>query len=287
MSEPTTPTASRDDVTFGVYLPQLAFDYSAMLDRALTIEALGIDQLWLFDHLYGPGLPGVDALEGWTLATALLARTERLRVGHLVLCTNFRHPGLTAKMIAAADLISSGRLEVGLGSGSYEQEHHEAGLPWGSFAERSERLAESLQIITQMLDTGMGNFTGKHFTVKDLPCLPRPYVNGDRTRPRIHIGGFGPRHTMPLVARFADVWNLPTYATTRAVETAARLDELCAEIGRDRASIRRSQQAVLVLVESESEIAAATEMAERRYKGPGFSVREGGYIGTPDMIVNR
>jgi alkanesulfonate monooxygenase SsuD/methylene tetrahydromethanopterin reductase-like flavin-dependent oxidoreductase (luciferase family) len=187
-------------------------------------------------------------------------------------------------MITTLDHISQGRFEIGLGSGSYEQEHHDAGLPWGSFAERSSRLEESLEIITQMLETGTATFSGTHFQVADVPCRPLPFT---QPRPRIHIGGFGPRYTLPLVARYADVWNVPTYAVGGAVESSARLDECCTEIDRDPSSIRRSIQAVLVLTETADEVDAALEMAERRYKGPGFGVREGGFIGTPPMVVKR
>jgi alkanesulfonate monooxygenase SsuD/methylene tetrahydromethanopterin reductase-like flavin-dependent oxidoreductase (luciferase family) len=284
MTEALGSRAPQQGVEFGVYLPQLLLDFGQLLDRAQMAESLGIDSFWIFDHLYGPHLPTVDALEGWTLATALLTRTQRIHVGHLVLCTNFRHPALTAKMITSLDNISGGRFEVGLGSGSFEQEHHEAGLPWGSFAERSLRLEESLEIITQMLETGTATFTGTHFHVAEVPCLPRPFT---QPRPRIHIGGVGPRYTLPLVARYADVWNVPTYAVGGAAESSVLLDRCCADIGRDPKSISRSIQAVLVMTESADDVDAALDMAERRYKGPGFGVREGGFIGTPPMIVAR
>ena len=82
----------------GVYVPQMGFTFTDVLHRAQRCEELGIGSLWLYDHMYGPGVPDIDSLEGWTLATALLSRTERLRVGHLVLCNQFRHPAVLAKM---------------------------------------------------------------------------------------------------------------------------------------------------------------------------------------------
>jgi alkanesulfonate monooxygenase SsuD/methylene tetrahydromethanopterin reductase-like flavin-dependent oxidoreductase (luciferase family) len=124
--------AARVDV--GIYVPQLQLDYDTLLGKARLVEQLGFHSFWVYDHLYGPGMPDVPAFEGWTVATALLAHTERLRVGHLVLCNNFRHPALLAKMATTLDVISAGRLELGLGSGSWEAEHHEAGMPWGSIA---------------------------------------------------------------------------------------------------------------------------------------------------------
>src|SRR6202030_2286366 len=126
-------------VDIGVIVPQVRLGYDELLYKARRGEALGLHSFWIYDHLYAPMLPTQPAFEGWTLATALLANTSTLRVGHLVLCNNFRHPALLAKMATTLDVISNGRLELGIGSGSYEAEHQEAGPPWGSFAERTRR----------------------------------------------------------------------------------------------------------------------------------------------------
>jgi alkanesulfonate monooxygenase SsuD/methylene tetrahydromethanopterin reductase-like flavin-dependent oxidoreductase (luciferase family) len=143
-----------------------------------------------------------------------------------------------------------------------EDEHLRTGLPWGSFAERSERLAEGLQIVTDMFAQEQTSFVGRHYEIHDVPNLP-------------------------LVARYADVWNIPTYglADWEAKETV--LDAECAKIGRDPATIRRSHQAVLVLASDDQALAAATEKAERRYRASTWGLEAGGYIGTPTMIVDR
>ena len=107
----------------GVYLPQMGLTYEQVLHRTLRSEQLGIDSIWLYDHLYAPGMPHYPSMEAWTLATALLSRTERIRVGHMVLCNQFRHPALLAKMATTLDQISAGRLALGIGSGSIEDEH--------------------------------------------------------------------------------------------------------------------------------------------------------------------
>jgi alkanesulfonate monooxygenase SsuD/methylene tetrahydromethanopterin reductase-like flavin-dependent oxidoreductase (luciferase family) len=265
---------------FGIYVPQLAFSYDDVLSRALVCEQLGYDTFWLFDHLYGPELPEMPSLEGWTLASALLARTTRLRVGHLVSCNNFRHPAVLARMATTVDHLSNGRLEFGLGSGSYEAEHQQAGLPWGSARERSERLGESLEIITRMFAGSPTSFQGRHYTVTDLPNLPGPV---QQPRPPIHIGGAGPRYTLPLVARYADVWNVPTYAMSRLAEVTADLERACGDIGRDPAGIERSVQGVLVLAPAD-ELAAARDTARRRFGGPAWSLDDAGFIGTPDQV---
>src|SRR5687768_9410819 len=226
-----------------------------MLHRARLTEQLGFRSFWMFDHLYGPWLPTTDALEGWTLATALLTQTTTLRVGHMVLCANFRHLALLAKMATTLDVISGGRLEVGLGSGSVEREHLEAGLPWGSPGERSDRLEEVLEVVTRMFTGEPTTFEGKHFQLHDVPNLPPPV---QRPRPPIWVGGSGPKRTLPMAARYADVWNAPTSGLGTIPESMARLDAECERIGRDPASLRRSLEAVVATARNADGVAAAT-----------------------------
>jgi len=266
----------------GIYVPQLALAYDDILARARLCEELGFS-LWLFDHLYGPELPETPAFEGWTLATALLAQTERLRVGHLVLCATFRHPALLGRMATTLDVISGGRLELGIGSGSYEPEHERAGIPWGTFAERSVLLGETLEILTRMFEQPRTTYEGERFCVRDLPNLPPPV---QQPRPPIHVGGVGERYTLPLVARFADVWNVPTYALGQIDAKRAVLDAECERIGRDPASIRTSLEAVLVLGADDAALSEQLAKAERRYPSPGFGLHEGGFIGTPARLVD-
>jgi alkanesulfonate monooxygenase SsuD/methylene tetrahydromethanopterin reductase-like flavin-dependent oxidoreductase (luciferase family) len=268
----------------GVYVPQMGFSYQDVLHRAVRCEELGIGSLWLYDHLYGPGVPEIDSLEAWTLATALLSRTERIRIGHMVLCNQFRHPAVLAKMATTLDQISGGRLQLGIGSGSIEDEHLRTGLDWGSFAERSGRLGESLEILTQAFSTGRVDFTGKHYTVRDMPIRPGP---ARQPWPPIIVGGVGEKYTLPLVARYADVWNVPTYALGELEHKVSVLRSLCADIGRDPASIVMSVEAVLALAPDEQSLPAVRAFAEKRFGGPGFGLQEGGLIGTAPMIVER
>ena len=268
---------------FGIYLPQVALGFEQVLDRALECERLGFDSLWLYDHLYSPGQPDKPSLEAWTLATALLARTSRLRVGQLVLCNNFRHPALLAKMATTLDVISGGRLEFGLGSGSVEEEHRQAGIEWGSARTRSERLGEALEIITRMFTGTVTTYEGRHYQVRDLPSLPPPV---QQPGPPVHIGGAGPKFTLPLVARYADVWNVPTYALDRVTELTAALDAECEKIGRDPATIRRSIEAVLAIAPPDK-LDDALALARRRYGWPGFGLDAGGFAGPPAKVADR
>lgn len=272
------------ELDIGVYVPQIAFSYQEVLHRALRCELLGIGSVWLYDHLYGPGMPEVPSLEAWTLATALLGRTERLRVGHMVLCNQFRHPAVLAKMATTLDQISAGRLQLGIGSGSIEDEHDRTGLEWGTFAQRSERLGETLEILTQAFAEGKVDFAGKHYTVRDMPIVPGAV---QQPRPPIVVGGVGEKYTLPLVARYADVWNVPTYALGELEHKASVLRSICADIGRDPDSIVLSVEAVMALAPDDASLPEVRETAERRFAGSGFGLHDGGLIGTPAVIVDR
>ncbi|MCW2627685.1 LLM class flavin-dependent oxidoreductase [Mycobacterium sp.] len=268
----------------GVYLPQMGFTYDQILHRAQRCDQLGIDSLWLYDHLYGPGAPDYPSMEAWTLATALLSRTERIQVGHMVLCNQFRHPAVLAKMATTLDQISAGRLRLGIGSGSIEDEHDRMGLPWGTFRERSERLGETLEILHQAISNEVIDFTGKHFTVRDMPVTPGPV---QQPRPPIVVGGVGEKYTLPLVARYADVWNVPTYALGELEHKVSVLRSICDEIGRDPSSIVLSVEAVMALAGDDASLPAVRSLAEKRFGVPAFGLKEGGLIGTPPAIVDR
>ncbi|WP_445170829.1 TIGR03560 family F420-dependent LLM class oxidoreductase [Mycolicibacterium sp. Dal123E01] len=262
----------------------MGFSYADVLHRAQRCEELGIGSLWLYDHMYGPGVPGIDSLEAWTLATALLSNTERLRVGHMVLCNQFRHPAVLAKMATTLDQISGGRLQLGIGSGSIEDEHQRLGLEWGTFAQRSERLRETLEILTQAFSEQQIDFAGTHYTVRDMPIKPGPV---QQPRPPIVVGGSGEKYTLPLVARYADVWNVPTYALGEMEHKLAVLRALCEDIGRDPATILMSVEAVLAIAPDDAGLADVARIAEKRFGVPEFGLHDGGLIGTPAAIVDR
>lgn len=268
----------------GVYLPQMGFTYKQILHRAQRCDELGIDSLWLYDHLYAPGAPDYPSMEAWTLATALLSRTERIHVGHMVLCNQFRHPAVLAKMATTLDQISAGRLQLGIGSGSIEDEHDRVGLDWGTFRERSEKLGETLEILHQAFANEVIEFTGEHFTVREMPIKPGPV---QQPRPPIVVGGVGEKYTLPLVARYADVWNVPTYALGELDHKTAVLRSICEDIRRDPSSIVLSVEAVMALAPDDASLPAVREIAEKRFGLPAFGLKEGGLVGTPSAIVER
>src|SRR6185437_400341 len=237
----------------------MGFTYDQILHRTLLCERLDIDSLWLYDHLYGPGAAVSSSKEAWTLATALLSRTERVRIGHMVLCNQFRHPAVLAKMATTLDQISGGRLQLGIGSGSIEDEHILTGLDWGTFGERSERLGETLEILHQAFANEVIDFTGKHFTIHDMPIKPGPV---QQPRPPIVVGGVGEKFTLPLVARYADVWNVPTYALGDLDHKVSVLRSICDEVGRDPSTIVLSVEAVTALAPDDAATGSAAARRE-------------------------
>jgi len=199
--------------------------FDRILERTLAAEEAGFDAVWLMDHFTAPMAPEVDTFEGFTVATALAARTERIRIGHLVLCDPFRHPVLLAKMAASLDVISGGRFDLGIGWGSVPAELEKFGFGPEPPVVRAAKLRESLQILDLMFAGEAFDYDGTHYQLKQAIGRPVP------VQPRIpvHIGGGGPKLTMPLVAEFADWWNCPGYALDR-------LDDLRRLAGRARVS---------------------------------------------------
>ena len=201
-------------VWFGVFLPQLRMSFDTILERTLAAEAAGFESVWLMDHLAAPAAPQWDTLEGWTLAAGLATRTNRIRLGHLVTADPFRHPAVLAKMAATVDVLSRGRLELGLGWGSVDAELRAFGIDARPASERAARLRETLEILARMFAGEPFDYSGSHYRLEGAIGRPVP-VQGHVP---VHLGGAGPRLTMPLVRELADWWNCPSYAADRLAE---------------------------------------------------------------------
>src|SRR3954452_3228160 len=150
---------------FGLYLPQLRMPWARIVERVTAAESAGFDSVWLMDHLAAPVAPGVDTYEGWTTASALAALTSRIRIGHLVLCDAFRHPALLAKMAATLDVVSSGRLDLGIGWGSVPAEMQTYGFGDEPPATRARRLRETLEILQLMFAGEPFDYDARDFRI--------------------------------------------------------------------------------------------------------------------------
>src|SRR5262245_54847358 len=256
-------------IDVGVYLPQVGLAWDELRARVLACDRLGIPSVWFMDHLHPPALPAVPSFEAWTTATALAAVTERIRLGHLVLANGFRHPALLAKMAVTLDHVSGGRLDLGLGSGSYPAEYAQFGLDYPGDRVRAEQLDGSLRVLSLLFTDDAPSFAGRWYRLDGAPSLPRPL---QRPHPPIHVGGAGERRTLPIVARHADTWNCPTYALAYLPRKLAALRAACADAGRDAGSLRVSEAAVLALVPRAELADTARAEALRRFPGPGWGV---------------
>jgi len=203
-----------------------------------------IEHAWLFDHLMPIfGDPNGPTFEGWTLLSALAARTERLRLGLMVTSNRFRPPAMLAKIAAGVDVISGGRLEFGIGAGSNvtapiaRREYEAHGLPFHDAAYAVGSLAEACTIIRRLwTETEPFDFDGSYHQLTGAFCKPKPV---QQPHPSITIGGRS-TPTLRVIAEHADRWNMPGGSIDDAIARSAALNRLCAKIGRDPAEITRS-----------------------------------------------
>ena len=232
----------------GVVVPQGwtgeydGWDARRAWDRTVAVarqaERLGFESVWVFDHFQTEPEPTDElTFESFTTLAALAASTERVRLGHIVICTAFRNPGLTAKMIATMDSISGGRMELGIGAGWKEDEWRAYGYGFPDTKARLATLADHLEVITRMLGPGRATFAGTHASVADAINVPRGL---QEPRVPIMVGGNGPKVTWRLAARFADELNLDWLSPDEIHEAKPVIASRCEEIGRDPASLRLS-----------------------------------------------
>jgi len=239
------PQPSNPPVSFGIATAPQQVSYDDVLRvwrEADTIPQ--IEHAWLFDHLLPiGGDPNGPIFEGWTLLSALAAQTERLRLGLLVTSNRFRPPAMLAKIAATVDIVSDGRLDFGIGVGSRptppaaRREYPAHGLPYLDVAAAVSSLDEACTVIRRLwTETEPFDFDGTYVHLTGAFCNPKPL---QRPYPPFMIGGRAIA-TLRIVAKHADLWNIPGRDIDDAIQRNALLDRLCAEIGRDPASITRS-----------------------------------------------
>ena len=199
-------------------------------DVAQLVEALGFESVWLFDHFHTVPEPTDEiTFESFTSLAALAAVTSRVRLGHVVICTRFRNPALTAKMISTMDVISGGRMELGIGAGWKRDEWLAYGYGFPPTRERLAILADHLEVITRMLGPARATYQGEHASVEGAINIPKPL----QPRLPIMIGGNGPEVTWRLAARFADELNVDGFTPQRLRDQLPVIRSRCEEIGRD------------------------------------------------------
>jgi F420-dependent oxidoreductase-like protein len=265
-------------VEFAVFSPQVGLSTKALLDRASLCEKLGYHSIWLVDHFFQRGLVDIDCPEALTTMSAIAARTEKIRIGTLVLCNSYRNPALLAKSLATIDQISGGRLEVGMGAGWMDEEYRAYGYEFPPMGVRLKQLEEGLQILKLMFTERRASFKGRYYSIEDAPNNPKPV---QKPHPPITIGGSGEKVMLRLVAKYADRWNCPAGYDNFGRKYNV-LKEHCKALGRNPSEINVSEQLLVCIGTSEAEVEQKWKMAERLKP---FSIT--GIKGTPTQLVEQ
>lgn len=251
---------------------------------AQEAERVGFDSFWIMDHFIQipvVGGPQEPILEPWMTLAALAATTNRIRLGAMVTGAPYRNPALLAKMGATVDVVSNGRLFMGIGAGWYEREFNAYGWTFPPLGERMKRLEEAIQVITAMWTRDAPSFQGRYYAIKDAICEPRPV---QQPRPPILIGGGGEQVTLRLVARYAEASNI--FGGPGDVRNKyAILARHCEALGRDPATVLKTRLGQMLIARNETEL---TRKLAHYYPGglgddPGWRV----IAGTPEQCIER
>ena len=222
---------------FGIDVAQQRMPWDEIVSRVQFGEALGFDGAWGFDHfqpMYGEG-PG-ETFEGMTTLAALAGQTTTIRLGLLVTGVTYRHPSVLAAQALTVDHASHGRLDLSLGAAWFDPEHAALGIPFPSTSERFDLLEDALEIVHRLFTGERVSYDGTVVSLRDAQMQPLPV---QRPHPPIWVGGNGPRRTLPIAARYADVWH--GFGTPNSLRDAmTRLDELAEKVGRDPVTIARA-----------------------------------------------
>jgi F420-dependent oxidoreductase-like protein len=257
--------------------------YDDLLAVARRTEETGFDAFFRSDHyltMGGDGLPGPT--DAWLTLAGLARETSRIRLGTLMTAATFRLPGPLAITVAQVDQMSGGRVELGIGSGWFAEEHAAYGIPFPELGERFDRYEEQLAVITGLWGTPAGerfDFTGAHYRLSSSPALPKPVQPGGVP---VLVGGRGRKRTPRLAARYAAEFNVPFAAAEDNARLFAGVREACAEAGRDPADLVYSSALVLCVGRDDAEL-------RRRAAAIGRDVdelRSNGVAGTPAQAVD-
>jgi F420-dependent oxidoreductase-like protein len=279
---------------FGLQKPIFTFDYrgndtSQIIDSlkklATTAENYGFDSFWVMDHFHQIPMIGKleePMLEGWTTLSVLAGFTTKIKLGTLVTGIMYRYPTILAKIAATLDVLSKGRLFMGIGAAWNEDESHAYGIHFPPASERLSRLEEAIQIIRKMwTEEPSASFNGKYYQIRNAYCNPKPI---QKPSPPILVGGSGERKTLKIVAKYADACNL--FGSAETVKRKLNiLKEHCKSVGRDYDSILKTKLGIIVVDEDE-------QMAEKKikqvFKGmPEEQIRELAIYGTPEQVIRQ
>ena len=277
---------NENGIRFACYIYQQGLEYADIRRIVLECEKLGFDSVWLKDNFTSSWLntyfsnkedeePSSEdpILECWTTLSSLATLTKRIRLG-AILVNIHRLPSISAKMLSTLDIISNGRIEFGLSAGWYENEIKSYGLPFPKASARIEMLEEGVIIIKRMLTENQASFEGRHYTIKNAKCSPKPI---QKPHPPIWIGGGG-KKTLQLVAKYADGWNYGLCTYEEYLSKISILRNCCKAVGRDYEKIAKAWHAIMLLGQDDNEIIMLKNRMDKWKKTVAI-------IGTPNDII--
>lgn len=252
---------------------------------AEAAEGLGFVGLYRSDHFTNMNPPDKDSLDLWISLAWLASHTDRIEFGPLVSPISFRHPVFTARMAAAVDDLSGGRLILGLGAGWQEREHTNYGFDLLEINDRFDRFEEGLKVVQLLLNSDQGiDFSGEYYQLQDGILLPRPQRPGG---PPILIGGNGRKRTLPLTAEYASQWNALMTTPEEFATLNSHLDGLLAENDRQPGDVKRSMMVGCIFGTDDSQVADRV-MARTKGERTADDLRERGVIvGTPNEMAEQ
>src|SRR5919205_4516624 len=286
---------------FGLQHPNFSFDYDSKNDNnaadsisqiADTLKNLvkkaensGFDSFWVMDHFHQiqfVGRPEEPMLEGWTIISMLAGITTKIKLGTLVTGIIYRYPSVLAKVAATLDVLSKGRLFMGIGAGWNEQESLAYGISFPSNQERMLRLEEAIQVIRKMwTEEPYASFSGKYYQIRNAYCNPKPI---QKPSPPILVGGSGERKTLKIVAKYADACNLFGSAETVKRKLSV-LKEHCKSVGRDYDSILKTKLGFVVIDNDKESIEKRVQQISKVI--PKERLKEFAIYGTPEDILKQ
>jgi F420-dependent oxidoreductase-like protein len=279
---------------FGLQHPNFNFDYdgrdaSQIIDSlkklATKAENLSFDSFWVMDHFHQISMVGKQdepMLEGWTTLSVLAGITSKIKLGTLVTGAIYRHPSVLAKIAATLDVLSKGRLFMGIGAAWNQEESLAYGISFPPNKERLLRLEEAIQIIRKMwTEEPAANFNGKYYQIRNAYCNPKPL---QKPSPPIMVGGTGERQTLKIVAKYADACNL-----FGSLETVKRklsvLREHCKSVGRDYDSILKTKLGFVIIDNDRAMVEKRVQQISKVM--PEDQVREFVIYGTPEDVLKQ
>jgi F420-dependent oxidoreductase-like protein len=288
---------------FGVFVPQgwrldlVGFEpaehWRVMLDIARHAEQGPWESIWVYDHFHTVPVPTDEAThEAWSLMAAFAAATERVRLGQMCTCIGYRNPAYLAKVAATCDIISGGRIEMGIGGGWYEHEWRAYGYGFPSAGERLGMLDEGVQIMRQAWTEGQATLDGRHYQVDGAIVRPLPLQEGGIP---LWIAGGGEKKTLRIAARYAQYTNFDATPETFKRKSDV-LAQHCRDVGRDFDEIVRSANYNVVIGETEKDVRDKLDWIFAHYRNlvPEDEVERyrnlfenGPLVGTPEQLVER